>query len=93
MNFNEIVFWLIIFFYIAPRCVLIIAFYHEYTHNLRDKKELYSAVITALLFSEFFMLYLFFSFLECVFTITSNKIENFIVFIESKIRKFIKRFL
>ena len=93
MNINEIIFWLIIFFCIASRCVLIIAFYHEYTHNLRDKIELYSAVITALLFSEFFMLYLFFSFLECVFTITSNKIKNFILFIESKIKRIIKAFL
>lgn len=93
MNINEIIFWLIIFLCIAPRCVLIIAFYHEYTHNLRAKIELYSAVITTLLFSEFFMLYLFFSFLECVFTITSNKIENFILFIESKIKKIIKAFL
>ena len=93
MNVNEIVFWLIIFFCIAPRCVLIIAFYHEYTHNLRDKKELYSMVITVLLFSEFFMLCLFFGFLKCIFEIIENKIENFILFIESKIKKIIKAFL
>lgn len=93
MNINEIIFWLIMFLCIAPRCILIIAFYHEYTHNLRTKIELYSAIIAVLLSSEFFMLYILFSFLECIFAITSNKVENFIVFIESKIKKIIKAFL
>lgn len=93
MNINEIIFWLIIFFCIASRFVLIIAFYHEYTHNLRDKIELYSMIITVLLFSEFFMLCLFFNFLKCVFEVAANKIENFIMFIESKIKRIIKVFL
>ncbi len=92
MNINEVIFWLIIFFCIASRCVLIIAFYHEYTHNLRAKIELYSEIIAVLLSSEFFMLYILFSFLECIFAVTSNKIENFIIFIELKIKKFIKMF-
>lgn len=87
MNINEVIFWLIIFFCIAPRCVLIIAFYNEYTRNLRSRIELYSVIITVLLLSEFFMLYILFSFLECIFAITSNKVENFIVFIEAKIKK------
>lgn len=93
MNVNEIVFWLIIFLCIAPRCVLIIAFYHEYKRNLRCKIELYSVIITVLLLSEFFMLYILFSFLEGVFEIASNKVENFIVFMESKIKRIIKVFL
>lgn len=93
MKINEIIFWLIIFFCVAPRCVLIIAFYHEYLYERRTKSELYSSAIMMLLFSEFLMLYIVFSFLECIFAIISNKIEKLFLFIKEKIRKSLERFL
>lgn len=93
MKINEIIFWLIIFFCVAPRCVLIIAFYHEYLYERRTKSGLYSSIIMMLLFSEFLVLYIVFSFLECIFAITSNKIEKLFLFTEEKIRKSLERFL